>query len=583
MATKGMSVFRANGEDYTLNDQNITDEFSSSTAYAVGDYVNYQGDLYVFKAAHAAGSWNAAHVMAVKLGANLVGLKDTENADMAEVGGLDDVSMKWVTGIDTCGVGFVNTSGVLQTGNTNYKYAKYPVLGTTKKIKATSIYVYGQDSNYCVFAAYDSSDNFITGITNKVVNTGATGNTFTNVYFTVPDNTAYVIITFANMSSSSYFANVEQEGVYGPAGKMKRVFNMVPGSDYKSQIYFHDTITNIGKSSLLDFNGKFRFDRPVESYDVFWMGYTASYAARHIYKYFSALTEGISGNTVEIHSNFWDGANDTSGDTYIGMLVNFKFSKPSTTTAEVGIQLMNNFAMLASYCTINDYDITLTNYPANIGFMPTSALYSNANNPMFGGRLCCIGDSLTAVYYKSEEESWPCLIAKWNNMAYDNLGVSSRPIAKTDQFSSCMAEAVDDIPTSKRYTHIFLMGGANDYNYSIPIGTNTDTEITTFKGAINHIISKLVEKFPTARIVFATTYQRTSNQADKPYADAMLELCQLHGMPCLDNYRSSGVLMNNSDWMAKFGADNTTSNKHLNAAGDLFVAPRFENALKYGV
>lgn len=203
---------------------------------------------------------------------------------------------------------------------------------------------------------------------------------------------------------------------------------------------------------------------------------------------------------------------------------------------------------------------------------------------MFGGRLCCIGDSLTAVYYKDETESWPYLIAKWNSMMYDNLGVSGCPMAYTASYpGTCMAAMVDGLDPDKKYTHIFVMGGANDYNYSIPIGTNSDNTIDTFKGAVNHMIEKLTQLYPTAHIVFATTYCRQASRADKPYADAMLEVCALKGIPCLNNYENSGVQFFDANWAGKFAAENDTINHHLNAAGDLFVAPRFENALKYGV
>ena len=138
-----------------------------------------------------------------------------------------------------------------------------------------------------------------------------------------------------------------------------------------------------------------------------------------------------------------------------------------------------------------------------------------------------------------------------------------------------MAERVDDLDASKYYSHIFVMGGANDYNYSIPIGTNSDTEITTFKGAVKHIITTLTNKFPRAKIVFGTTYRRNQEYLDKPYADAMLEICKIYSIPCLNNYENSGVQFFNEEWMKIYGAINALGNNHLNAAGDLFVAPRF--------
>ncbi len=66
--SKGVTIFGANGEDYTINDPNIAAEFSTSTAYAIGDYCYYEGNLCRFKVAHAAGAWSSSDVDPVKMG-----------------------------------------------------------------------------------------------------------------------------------------------------------------------------------------------------------------------------------------------------------------------------------------------------------------------------------------------------------------------------------------------------------------------------------------------------------------------------------------------------------------------------------
>lgn len=67
MATRGMTEFVSNGTAHTINDPNIANEFSASTAYSKGDFCYYQGTLYEFIADHAAGAWNSGHVQAVLL------------------------------------------------------------------------------------------------------------------------------------------------------------------------------------------------------------------------------------------------------------------------------------------------------------------------------------------------------------------------------------------------------------------------------------------------------------------------------------------------------------------------------------
>lgn len=59
------------------NNSIIADAFSTSTAYAVGDYVIYQGVLYRFTSAHSAGAWASGDVTAVVVGDELEGKANT--------------------------------------------------------------------------------------------------------------------------------------------------------------------------------------------------------------------------------------------------------------------------------------------------------------------------------------------------------------------------------------------------------------------------------------------------------------------------------------------------------------------------
>jgi hypothetical protein len=67
-----------NGTTYTWSNwQQIADnatfapDFSASTAYAVGDYVIYNGDLYRCTVAHSAGAWKSSHFTVVTVGSEL--------------------------------------------------------------------------------------------------------------------------------------------------------------------------------------------------------------------------------------------------------------------------------------------------------------------------------------------------------------------------------------------------------------------------------------------------------------------------------------------------------------------------------
>lgn len=69
--------------------ENLAPQFSTSTAYAVGDYVLYNNHLYRFTSAHAAGAWNAAHATAVTTMAEVTDLK----GDLSELVGGEAVAI----------------------------------------------------------------------------------------------------------------------------------------------------------------------------------------------------------------------------------------------------------------------------------------------------------------------------------------------------------------------------------------------------------------------------------------------------------------------------------------------------------
>lgn len=145
MAVKGMSVFTHQGEDYTINDQNIANEFSTSTAYAVGDHVTYQGNLYVFKNAHAAGSWSSSDVTQVKIGEEIKGLDGKAFRGRGNLSSSDDLD------------------DILDIGTYGKSYAATPANWPFASNHAGRLNVFIPESNPNLFSfvqvAYDINDN----------------------------------------------------------------------------------------------------------------------------------------------------------------------------------------------------------------------------------------------------------------------------------------------------------------------------------------------------------------------------------------------------------------------------------------
>lgn len=76
-----MPLIDLNGLGHFKDRENamIAEDFSASKAYAAGDYCYYNGTLYKFKTAHAAGAWTTSDVEAAKLAGDVSALKESIN------------------------------------------------------------------------------------------------------------------------------------------------------------------------------------------------------------------------------------------------------------------------------------------------------------------------------------------------------------------------------------------------------------------------------------------------------------------------------------------------------------------------
>ena len=79
--------------NYKAEQTTLADEFSATTAYAVGDRVTYLGEIYEFTAAHT-GAWNSAHVQKITVedmcaemtSAEVQAIKDAYDATTLQTG-----------------------------------------------------------------------------------------------------------------------------------------------------------------------------------------------------------------------------------------------------------------------------------------------------------------------------------------------------------------------------------------------------------------------------------------------------------------------------------------------------------------
>jgi len=104
---------------------------------------------------------------------------------------------------------------------------------------------------------------------------------------------------------------------------------------------------------------------------------------------------------------------------------------------------------------------------------------------------------------------------------------------------------------------VVVFGGTNDFGHgSAPLGCFTDRTDNSFYGAMHNLCIKLIEKYPTATILFLTPLPRYAKPDVSPlfndigmarrgslkdYADIIKQVCEYYSLPVLDLYATSGM------------------------------------------
>lgn len=206
-------------------------------------------------------------------------------------------------------------------------------------------------------------------------------------------------------------------------------------------------------------------------------------------------------------------------------------------------------------------------------------------NVLSGKKILAIGDSFVKGHTLSESQTWIAKIANRNNMTYKISATNGVAVTyKSGQSGTPIVSTIDStISANPSMDYVVFMAGHNDANPDlnggkpIEIGSNTDSVNTTFKGALNIIIEKLLTAYPTAKILFLTPFLR--RDIEEPYVEAMKEICGIHKVPCFDNYHSAGVSFKNS---AQAKAYELSNSLHLNEAGQERISYVYESLLKSG-
>ena len=152
-----------------------------------------------------------------------------------------------------------------------------------------------------------------------------------------------------------------------------------------------------------------------------------------------------------------------------------------------------------------------------------------------------IGDSITHANAYQQE-----VLKKLNIGNYEFNAIVGSCVATNDYPEVAFVDRY--LNTSADCDLITIMGGINDCNNNIPIGSINNGDRATYIGGYQEIIEGLLTRNPSVRIMLFTPTPYWKNTTGRPfagnlinYAEASKEVADYYGLPCLDLYHKMGV------------------------------------------
>jgi lysophospholipase L1-like esterase len=208
-------------------------------------------------------------------------------------------------------------------------------------------------------------------------------------------------------------------------------------------------------------------------------------------------------------------------------------------------------------------------------------LTSKLHGRLTGKKANFLGDSITWGYSPVDDGSQ--LANPFPTLVGTNLGLST--VRNYGVSGSTMSGTTGTSKFVDRYSGmdsdadlIFVLGGTNDWALSYLIGTISDTSSSTFYGALNVLVTGLLNKYPTQTIVLSTPMHRQGDTANLDlinYRNAIINIGAKYGISVLDLYATSGFYPDNATNYTAICPDG----RHPNAAGHIKLANRISGFL----
>ncbi len=162
-----------------------------------------------------------------------------------------------------------------------------------------------------------------------------------------------------------------------------------------------------------------------------------------------------------------------------------------------------------------------------------------------------LGDSITEGHGTSSSDNTFHQIIKreYGLLEAYNCGIGGTRIAKQtvpsnhrhDLYFGLRAKVM-----TKDVDAVVVFGGTNDFGHGdSKMGTIDSTDIYTFCGGLNTLITDLKAAYPNSKIIFMTPLRRKTENIPNhdgkilaDYVDAIIEITKKHNIPVIDLFRS---------------------------------------------
>ena len=200
-------------------------------------------------------------------------------------------------------------------------------------------------------------------------------------------------------------------------------------------------------------------------------------------------------------------------------------------------------------------------------------------------KITFLGDSITqGSGTTAEDKIFHQIIKRDYNLAEAyKCGIGGTRIAKQTSSSFHIHDLyfslrVDILPLETDVVVIF--GGTNDFGHGdAKMGTIDSTDIYTFYGALNDLISKIKDKNKNAKIVFLTPLRRVSENMPNinglilaDYVNAIINVANKYNLPCIDLF--------NSNIFDPFDTEVVPDGLHPNTEGYKVIAEKISAFIK---